>query len=311
MDCSNVTNLNCLPETQAVPAEKQVLDVPAVESRQTPKCFRQIGHPDAAEHIYIEDYVQSYLMHFSEEAMETGCLLAIYGTRSCKDGCREWYLDGAAALSLSLDDMTPEAASRIWDEILQIRSRFFQAWELVGWLLQLPTFLLGENVLYEELTKTWFGNQELCVLTHDIYEKSLQVYFYNGHHLELLPGHYIYYDRNVPMQEYMVEHQWNQESSPFEDKMAEAIRTRFRQPQDSPEGKHLAQYIQKGKETLRENAAHIVAPAKKWSLLTVITVVTTVTFLLLLGIFLYTQHDQMNEVAEAVRSFTEGILTKK
>ncbi len=305
MDCSSVTEFNLLPE------EKQALNPPALLRRQTPKCFRQIGRPDAAEHIYVEDYVQSYLVRYSEQAMENGCLLAVYGTKSLSSGCREWYLDGAAALSLTLDDMTPEAGARIKEEMQQIQKRFFASWEPVGWLLQMPAYLLGENVLYEELAKTWFAEQELCVLAYDVYEKNMQVYFYNGHHLELLPGYYVYYEKNDLMQEYMVENPWPSQALVPEDRMAEAIRTRFRQPKNTPEEKHLAQYIQKGREALKKNTKQLTAPVKKWSMLTVLTVITTVTFLLLLGLFLYTQHDQMNEVAEAVRSFTEGILTKK
>lgn len=306
--------------SEGADAEEHSKEVMCVSNHSTPKCFKQIGRPDARDHIFMEDYVKSYLEHVGEACVEEGCILAIYGTLRYVGDVREWYLDGAAVLSVTMEDILPDSKQAIRAEIEQIREKYFPEWELCGWLFALPQFLSGETILYEELTRAWFAQQELVFVTYHMFEKELICQLYNGDYLEGLRGYYVYYDKNARMQEYMVEHQWAIQREMPKDRTAEAISLRFRCASEEPgqvetalkvedihESNEGAERQLVGKARRRYYHNRAWRPVRQWSILTIVTVVMTTTFVLLLGIFIYTQYDNMDQVVSAVRSFTESI----
>lgn len=280
------------------------------QMQKTPRCFRQVGHPDMAEQVYLEDYVQSYLIHTCEDRLEEGCFLALFGSVA-EDAVRSWYINGAALLELSADTILELSGESLDEEIRRVHGQFFPEECFVGWLFQAPAFLLGAGTDYDTYLNSWFGTQTLCAVSYSIYDNHLVTQLYSNGHLRLLEGYYIYYERNLAMQEYMVEHQWNQREKEPGDRMAEAIRNRFRQPHGETLNNKLTQCLKNGKECLQENLQQMVKPVRKWSALSVITLVTGIVFVVLLITFIYSQYEHMDEVSEAVRLFTKGILAKK
>ncbi len=286
------------------------LEVCYKERKQPPSCFRQVGHPDADEHIFVEDYVSSYLMHLGEESVESGCLLAIFGEVEFVDGSRQWYLNGAAKAELTEECLKADNSPLINDEILRLQGMYFPEYQFLGWMLQLPAFLLGGELEYEKIGKSWFGDRELCMATYNLYEQTLD-FCINAHRRKPLNGYYVFYERNLPMQEYMVEHHWQNKEPTIGDRTAEAIRTRFREDGNASVSEQVAQCLKKGRDSLQTGVEKIAQPLKKCSMLSVITFTTGFVFVILLVIFVYSQYHNMDQVAEAVRLFTKQILTKK
>lgn len=286
------------------------LEVCEVNRKQPPSCFRQVGHPNDDEHIFVEDYVSSYLMHLGEESVESGCLLAVFGETNCVDGCRQWYLNGAAKAELAEKYLTPDGGEAVNEEIRRLQREHFPDLQFLGWMLQLPAFLLGGELEYEKLGKCWFGERELCMVTYNVYEQNLD-FCIRARRRKPINGYYVFYERNFPMQEYMVDHHWECKEPNVGDRTAEAIRTRFREEGNVSVSEQVAQCLKKGRESLQTGVEKIAQPIKKCSMLSAITFVTGFVFVVLLIIFVYSQYHNMDQVAEAVRLFTKQILAKK
>lgn len=198
--------------------------------RQTPKCFRQIGQGAEREHIYIEDYVKSYLTQECEERLDDGCVLALFGTAQKRGTVREWYIEGAGRLPIGMNSIYPGVEEEVRRGILELHEQHFSEMQFVGWFFRMPAVLPDEESLYETLSREWFPEQELCFLTYRLFDGMLHVYMVQRDAFLELPGYYIYYEKNVPMQDYMVGQQENatRREHPRETAV-EAIRARFRE----------------------------------------------------------------------------------
>lgn len=201
-----------------------------MEERQTPKCFRQIGQGAEREHIYIEDYVKSYFTRECEERLDDGCVLALFGTAQRRGKVREWYIEGAGRLPVGMNSIYPGVEEEVRRGILELHEQHFSEMQFVGWFFRMPAVLPDEESLYETLSREWFPEQELCFLTYRLFDGLLHVYMVQRDAFFELPGYYIYYEKNVPMQDYMVEQQENaaRRERPRE-AAVEAIRARFRE----------------------------------------------------------------------------------
>ncbi len=325
-----------------------------MEDRQTPKCFRQIGQSAEEERIYIEDYVKSYLHNISETQMEEGCIVALYGTWQRKGPSREWYLEGAARLSVGMNRLYPGVEEAICEEIEAQRQKYFEELRFVGWFFLMPAVLSEENVLYETLSREWFPGQDICFVSYQMFDALLHAYVMHDNTFEEQPGYYVYYEKNTPMQEYMIATQSHERSrEQLRETAVEAIRARFREAEaeDSrsrsletrgfrlperhgkkkPKEAAIAEraevcVAERTKEavSLRERglieaveqesekkAAGLTkrmhARRKRASKLSTATTIATLTFIALLATFLYLQHDNMDQVAEAMQAFARSI----
>lgn len=308
-----------------------------MEDRQTPKCFRQIGQSAEGERIYIEDYVKSYLHNISETQMEEGCIVALYGAWQRKGSSREWYLEGAARLSVGMNRLYPGVEESICEEIESQRQKYFEALQFVGWFFLMPAMLSEENVLYETLSREWFPGRDICFVSYQMFDAMLHAYVMSDNVFEEQPGYYVYYEKNTPMQEYMIATQDNERArEQVRESAVEAIRARFREAdvessrpniemrrlalprrKEKPKANDMAkpdvtkkaENMMKQEEVQDSNAAkkQLFARRRKASKLSTATALATITFIALLATFLYLQHDNMDQVAEAMQAFAKSI----
>ncbi len=337
-----------------------------MEDRQTPKCFRQIGQSADAERVYIEDYVKSYLHNISETQMEEGCIVALYGVWQRQGASREWYLEGAARLSVGMNRLYPGVEETICEEIEAQRKKYFEELQFVGWFFLMPAVLSEENVLYETLSREWFPGQDICFVSYQMFDALLHAYVMHDNTFEEQPGYYVYYEKNTPMQEYMIATQNHERSrEQLRETAVEAIRARFREaeaedsccrsvearwfrlperqgkkkqneaasqrhkkdekllPEHKPaktevDGRELSETMpqeSEQKETIQRKQGkkvsaltkRVLARRKRVSKLSTATTIATLTFIALLATFLYLQHDNMDQVAEAMQAFAKSI----
>ncbi len=264
-----------------------------MEERHTPVCFRQIGRSSDREHVYVEDYVKSYLEHLSESYTEEGCIFAVYGQERVVGGVREWYVDGASAMSLTMGDLGVVSKESVQREVEDYREQYFPEMHFLGWFFCMPAMLAEECTLYEAISKEWSPGRDICFLTCPIYDRQLHIYLVREGEVGELPGFYIYYEKNTAMQEYMVEQREKMVTEEAEivlrdrETSVEAIRAKFRE----------------------ERKPRRIRP--RMSRLTLATVIMTATFLVLLGTFVFLQHDDIDQVVAAVQEFTKNIISSK
>ncbi len=313
-----------------------------MEQRQTPKCFRQIGQGAEREHVYIEDYVKSYLTQECEERLDEGCVLALFGSKQKRGSVREWYIEGAGRLPIGMNNIYPGVEEDVRQGILELHEQHFSEMQFVGWFFRMPALLPEEDSLYETLSREWFPEQELCFLTYRLFDGMLHAYMVQQDAFFELSGYYIYYEKNMPMQDYMVEQHENaaQRERPKE-AAVEAIRARFREDnqiieenasyrmpvsrkalgwgsrrqQDATKKAIQQNSLVQGQQeqqaicedTFSRGESGEMAGRRRWSSLSVATLITTLTFLMLLATFLYLQYDNIDQVVEAVQTFAKSI----
>lgn len=180
-----------------------------------PKNIRQIGEISAAHKIYMEDYAHTFLARIAEQwsGAKIGLLL----------GKTNWienvtYIFIKSALQIENMEVSPEHIAftdEIWKQAEEKIDKYFPEQEIVGWF-----FILQEcsmemtDVLYRTHLNYFGGNDKLLYMMEPL-EREEAFFQYENGCMSRQKGFYIYYDKNKPMQEYMIEMSKN---IPIEDK---------------------------------------------------------------------------------------------
>lgn len=174
-----------------------------MEREHLPKSIRQMGDRDRNFKIYMEDYVHTFIRKTvvtRRKGLNVGILLG----GIVQMGDEEPYfisgaLDAPAAVEKSGVISFPEA---VWDELMCRRKEYFPLLDVCGW------YVRGEEDEIPDMT-------DLTALHARIFPKYGGVlyvssgndgYFMVGGGASLLPvrGYFVYYERNLEMQDYMI-----------------------------------------------------------------------------------------------------------
>ncbi len=190
-----------------------------------PKNIRQIGKSNATKKIYIEDYVMSYIRQLAGGDY-SGCSLAVLVGQSLRlDNCRNIFISGAVRIK----ELEPAGelvfTNETWTQIYEDIKKYFTDFEIVGWYIGGPGYLLGEE---DKILKTHvdnFAGQDKVLLTYDSLEKEENFLCYENSRLCRQEGYYIYYEKNEEMQTYIIDHKSGEScEAEYEDKVSKDIR---------------------------------------------------------------------------------------
>ena len=184
--------------------EKKVTD--RKMRNQLPNNRRQIGQPGQGElEVFIEDYAFTYARGLSEREY-TGCVVGILvgehveGTQGDKILVRG-VLEAKDVLRHDAVCFTEDNWTGIYRDIRE----YFPNFQIVGWFLGGPGFLIEDMERQKKIQEDNFGGGDKILLKMDSVEKEQSILFYRDGELQKLPGYYIYYERNAEMQMYMAE----------------------------------------------------------------------------------------------------------
>lgn len=170
-----------------------------------PKNIRQIGNPADNWKIYVEDYVYTYL-HPAAEAEKEGkkvCVLLGKVERSEKNYI---FISGAIAVGPLFDiPGLPDFTEEVWEYIYQQEKEYFGELEIVGWSVMTSFWPLHLLTEFENVHRKHFGGMEKVMLLMDQDEQEERFYRLQNGNLAGQPGYYIYYEKNEPMQNFMVQ----------------------------------------------------------------------------------------------------------
>ncbi|HPU63939.1 MAG TPA: peptidoglycan-binding protein, partial [Mobilitalea sp.] len=197
----------------------------AQTSFKMPKNIRQVGKSSVTKKIYVEDYVMTFARYLAGDdysscriavlvgqyvKLETGNCLFISGALEVKN------IDTANEIVFTNDH---------WTEIYENIKKYFPEYEIVGWYIGGPGYLLEDK---EKILKTHldnFAGQDKTLLTYDNLEKEEAFYLYENGSLCRQEGYYIYYEKNEEMQNYMIDHkQKPSEEAQYDDRVSREIR---------------------------------------------------------------------------------------
>lgn len=209
--------------------------------RQLPKNVRQIGNVSDSSKIYVEDYVDTFFNQLCEKADQspTGAFLVgeivqeqdqdyiyVYGAIQMKEV-------GMKGKDIHIDEAT-------WKNACEKCKEYFPDGELLGWSLILPGQPLELNHNLTKIHQRFFSREKSLLILKDSIYKEEKFYIHKFHELMECGGHYIYYEKNVEMQNYMIENRKKNRVTPsevLEDKVTKDIRSVIREKMEVSEPK--------------------------------------------------------------------------
>lgn len=167
--------------------------------------IKVVGDMECAYHIYIEDYVYTYIYQLGaiDLAKESSAILIgeIY------NDSKEAVIRGIIPINT---DKLGEGAEWIdmgtVEEIEGQRKNYFKGQDIIGWMHMQPGY--GTMLTMKELREhqnVFEGNGTICMLV-DAINKIETLYVYEDEELKEQSGYCMYYERNEDMQQFMLEH---------------------------------------------------------------------------------------------------------
>lgn len=189
-----------------------------------PKNIRQIGESQGRIHIYIEDYVATFLSQFAKNLGACMCVGACYGKIYEESDGINIVIDGAA-----MDTARPGVAEQIGSEEPYRRAeregmQYFAGKRIIGKIIaDTETQQVSDARAGQVLRTTGFmgSRPEFALLVGK--EDGIRAFFVSVKgNVEKVEHYYIYYDKNEPMQNYLI--RWNENARGISEERKAQIR---------------------------------------------------------------------------------------
>lgn len=180
---------------------------------------------DCKYHIFIEDYVYTYIYQLAKAdlAKESSAILIgeIYGES------KEAVVRGIIPINMELLAEDSEwIDGNVLEDIEQKRKCYFKDQDIIGWMHMQPgygTMLTMKEV--REHKSVFEGSGSICLLV-DAINKIETAFVYEDEELKEQTGYCMYYERNEAMQQYMLDHPFNNGAK---EEMRDAVVNQFRE----------------------------------------------------------------------------------
>lgn len=173
--------------------------------REFPKNVRQIGNVCDEPKIYVEDYVDTYLNQLREKAVEAPVGVALAGEMCIVDGHDVVYISGALQMrDITVDGTDIIIEENVWEELKQMMNMYFPEQEIVGWGLIETGHPMSLSRGVHKLHSQHFPKENTVFIWRDAIDPEEIFYASKFGELMQMGGHYIYYEKNPSMQNYMI-----------------------------------------------------------------------------------------------------------
>jgi len=212
--------------------------------------IKVVGDMDCTYHIYVEDYVYTYIYQLGaiDLAKESSAILIgeIY------NDSKEAVIRGIVPINMDkLGEGVEWIDMKTVEEIEYQRKNYFGEQDIIGWMHMQPGY--GTMLTMKELREhqnVFEGNGTICMLV-DAINKIETVYVYEDEELKEQSGYCMYYERNEDMQQYMLDHPF---SAGTKEEIKDSVVNQFREI-----GKiRKAEYAQRKNLNLTVMAASII-----------------------------------------------------
>lgn len=173
--------------------------------RKVPKNVRQIGNVSDSLKIYVEDYVDTYLNQLCDKEAD-GPVGAVLIGKIVKEEDQEYqYIYGAVRMEgLLREDDGVEVTDEIWKNCCEVCKAFFEEGEIIGWCAVIPGVPLAMNSALKKMHQKLFSKDTGIFILKDPVCRDEMYFAPKFNDLMLMNGHYIYYEKNPEMQNYMI-----------------------------------------------------------------------------------------------------------
>ncbi len=194
-----------------------------------PKNLRQIGNISGlSKVIYVEDYVMSFIKQLSEREQNESKIAILLGKDVGNEGGNNIFINGAVEMSNIDINESNTFTDESWTDVYVKIKEYFSNVEIVGWALIGLGLVIESNSKLNDLHKENFKGSDKVVLKYDSMEKEESFYIIEDNQFIKQKGYYIYYEKNVEMQNYMIDYNSKNKEKvqeDYEDVATKKIRT--------------------------------------------------------------------------------------
>ena len=172
--------------------------------RQLPKNVRQIGNVSDEPKIYVEDYVDTYLNQLKDKAKDEPVGIALAGEILVLEGQPVVYISGA--FRLAEVEVRGKEISLKEETVKQMetdRKKYFPETEIVGWGLIEDGKPMGRSREVGRIHSKYFSKDQSVFIWKDSLDGEEVFYAFKYGELMQMGGHYVFYEKNPAMQNYM------------------------------------------------------------------------------------------------------------
>lgn len=168
-----------------------------------PKNIRQVGSPRGRHRIYLEDYVYTYLRNAARN--NEACAAVFLGRSQVVRDIRYTFVSGVVECGAAVFQWENICLDEsFWDYIYKEQKQFFSELEIVGWALGRAGQSMELTPAVEAAHRKYFAGRDKILMLIDILEGEELFFIYEQGYLQKREGYYIYYEKNLAMQEYMI-----------------------------------------------------------------------------------------------------------
>ena len=209
--------------------------------RQLPKNVRQIGNVSDSSKIYVEDYVDTFFNQLSEKADQKPMGAFLVGETVQEKDEDYIYVYGAIQMSEVVhkgkDIFIPD---NTWRKGCEACKEYFGDAEILGWFITSTGQALEVNHNIVKVHQKLFSREKSIFVVKDAREKEEKYFIHKFKDLMECGGHYVYYEKNVEMQNYMIANRKKSGMTPseiIEDTVTKNFRSIIRDKMDKDEEK--------------------------------------------------------------------------
>lgn len=258
--------------------------------RKIPKNVRQIGNVSDSLKIYVEDYVDTYLNQLCEKEAENPVGAFLIGDIVKEEELEYQYIYGAIQMEeLRQNENGIFVDEETWENACEVCRTFFEKGEIIGWFAAIPGIPFAMNGNLRKVHQDIFAKNKGIFILKDPVCKDEMYFAPKFNDLMQMNGHYIYYEKNPSMQNYMISSRKKIGVTPSEivvDRAAKSFR-------DLVQSKMLQQ---EKKEV------------NKWAYGTATFLILVV---LIIGVTMINNYDRMKSVQKAIETISNSVEEKK
>lgn len=253
--------------------------------RQLPKNVRQIGNVSDSSKIYVEDYVDTFFNQLCDKADQEMVGAFLIGETVQEEEQDYIYVYGAVhmkELGVKGKDFIIEES--VWKNACETCKEYFGDAEILGWFIAGGENDVEVNHNIKKIHQKYFHREKSLFVTKNAREKEEKFYIYKFRDMMECGGHYVYYEKNLEMQNYMIASRKRSGFTPseiIEDRVTKNFRSLVREKTEQNEQK---------------THSHMVYALSTFLVLVV----------LIIGITMINNYDKMQNVQKSLDKISES-----
>ncbi len=258
--------------------------------RQLPKNVRQIGNVSDSSKIYVEDYVDTFFNQLCDKA-EQEMLGAFLVGETVQDEEQDYiYVYGAIQMKeLGVKGKDFVIEESVWKNACEVCKEYFEDAEILGWFIAGGESNVAVNHNIKRMHQKYFSREKSLFVTKNARDKEEKFYIYKFKDMLECGGHYVYYEKNLEMQNYMIASRKRSGFTPseiIEDRVTKSFRKLVRERNEQNEQRNHSRMV--------------------YALSTFLVLV-----ILVIGVTMINNYDKMKNVQQSLDEISQSVTEKE